>query len=217
VNAANAITLSRFPAPFIIAALLYLPFPGSRSLAFVLYLLTGLSDWLDGYIARRCEIVSNFGKFMDALGDKILTLGLFFSLLALRILPVGFLFPILLILCREFFVTGIRLVASSRGIVIPAERSGKIKTIVQMVSIGAFICSQAIFFDLTFLSVRLRAAAAFPMYAFGLLLFAIALVCTVESGIRYTIKYRRIFDGTGPLREEIIGREGASAGTGNGE
>jgi CDP-diacylglycerol--glycerol-3-phosphate 3-phosphatidyltransferase len=191
MNLANAITLARFPLLFIISALLYAPFPGACTLAFILYLLTGFSDWLDGYIARRYALVSNFGKFMDALSDKILMLGLFILFLALHIIPKIFLFPVLLVLGREFFVTGIRLVAASRNVVVAAERSGKIKTVVQMISVGAFICAQAIGHD--FQWVPFHAAAAWAMHIFGLALFLIAIVCAIESGIRYTIKYRHLF------------------------
>jgi CDP-diacylglycerol--glycerol-3-phosphate 3-phosphatidyltransferase len=191
MNPANALTLSRFPLLFVIALLLYAPFPGSCSLAFLLYLLTGFSDWLDGYVARRWAMVSNFGKFMDALTDKILMLGLFILFLTLRILPPPFLFPILLVLGREFFVTGIRLVAASRSVVVAAERSGKVKTIVQMVSVGALICAQAIGRDLR--ALPYHETAARTMHLFGLTLFLVAVVCAIESGIRYTVKYRFLF------------------------
>jgi CDP-diacylglycerol--glycerol-3-phosphate 3-phosphatidyltransferase len=197
VNLANLITLLRFPLLFVISFLLYFPFVGSRSLAFILYLLSGFSDWLDGYIARRCDMVSNFGKFMDALSDKILMLGLFIVLLTIGIIPSIFVFFILLVLGREFFVTGIRLVATSRNIIIAAERSGKIKTIIQMISVGALICSQAVYFDIRPLFPKICATSftylALALLIFGYVLFLIAVICAVESGIRYTIKYRFIF------------------------
>ncbi|MDR3316921.1 MAG: CDP-diacylglycerol--glycerol-3-phosphate 3-phosphatidyltransferase [Puniceicoccales bacterium] len=193
MNAANAITLSRFPFLFAIAGLLYAPFPFSHTLAFLLYLLTGLSDWLDGYVARHCAMVSNFGKFMDALSDKILMLGLFVLFLTIEILPRIAIFAVLAMLGREFFVTGIRLVAISRSIVIAAEQSGKIKTVIQMVSVGAFICEQAIDHDFRWLPFHLEVAGA--MHAFAMVLFVVGTVCAIESGIRYTVKYRSIFTG----------------------
>ncbi|MDR1437483.1 MAG: CDP-diacylglycerol--glycerol-3-phosphate 3-phosphatidyltransferase [Puniceicoccales bacterium] len=200
MNLPNLITLIRFPLLFIIALLLYFPFVGSRSLAFLLYLASGFSDWLDGYIARRCDMVSNFGKFMDALSDKILMLGLFIVLLVIGILPSIFVFLILFVLGREFFVTGIRLVAASRNIIISAERSGKIKTIIQMISVGSLICSQAVFFDGRFLlpsrCAPCLAYLAFALLLFGYVLFLVAVVCAIESGIRYTKKYRFIFSQT---------------------
>jgi CDP-diacylglycerol--glycerol-3-phosphate 3-phosphatidyltransferase len=132
---------------------------------------------------------------MDALSDKILMLGLFILLLAEEIVPKFFLFPVLLVLGREFFVTGIRLVAASRSVVIAAERSGKLKTIVQMVSVGAFICSQALAHDFHWLPFH--GALALALHWFGMVLFAVATYCALESGIRYTVKYRFIFNGDG--------------------
>ncbi|MDR1436365.1 MAG: CDP-diacylglycerol--glycerol-3-phosphate 3-phosphatidyltransferase [Puniceicoccales bacterium] len=195
MNAANAITISRFPLLFAVAILLYAPFPGSRTMAFILYLITGFSDWADGYVARRCAIVSNFGKFMDALSDKILTLGLFILFLTIGVLPPPFLFAVLVILGREFLITGLRLVAASRNVVIAAERSGKIKTIFQMVSIGALICAQSISFD--FRRLPWSATLAVAMWYFGVALFAVAFYCAIESAVRYIVRYRFVFDGNG--------------------
>ncbi|MDR2667904.1 MAG: CDP-diacylglycerol--glycerol-3-phosphate 3-phosphatidyltransferase [Puniceicoccales bacterium] len=195
MNAANMITISRFPLLFVVAALLYAPFPGSRSAAFILYLLTGFSDWADGYVARRCAMVSNFGKFMDALSDKILTLGLFILFLTIGVLPKPFLFAVLVILGREFTITGLRLVAASRNVVIAAERSGKIKTIFQMVSIGALICAQAIRYDMH--SMAHSGEFALAMWYFGIVLFAIAFYCAISSAIRYLVRYHSVFDGDG--------------------
>jgi CDP-diacylglycerol--glycerol-3-phosphate 3-phosphatidyltransferase len=192
VNAANIITLSRFPLLFVIVVLLYCPFVFARTAAFIIYLLTGFSDWLDGYIARHCSIVSNFGRFMDALSDKILTLGLLIFFLTMGILPSIALFAVLLVLGREFFVTGLRLLAISKNIVISAERSGKIKTIIQMVAIGALICAEAIAHDFTF--VPFSGTFALAMHMFGVILFIIATFCAVESGVRYATKYSSLLD-----------------------
>ncbi|MDR0678979.1 MAG: CDP-diacylglycerol--glycerol-3-phosphate 3-phosphatidyltransferase [Puniceicoccales bacterium] len=196
VNGANIITLSRFPLLFVIVGLLYAPFPGSRSLAFVLYLFTGFTDWLDGYVARRRAIVSNFGKFMDALSDKILTLGLFIFFLTDGTLPPLFLFAVLLMLGREFLVTGLRLVAASRNVVIAAEWSGKIKTILLMVSIGALICARAMSHDFQWIPqifVQL-------MHWFGIFLFCAGFYCTVDSGVRYLIRHRSVLTSDGGRR-----------------
>lgn len=188
MNGANIITLSRFPLLFVIVGLLYVPFPGSRTIAFILYLFTGFTDWLDGYVARRRAMVSNFGKFMDALSDKILTLGLFIFFLTDGTLPPPFLFAVLLMLGREFLVTGLRLVAASRSVVIAAEWSGKIKTILLMVSIGALICAQAMAHDFPWIPQILVQL----MYWFGIFLFCVGFYCTVDSGIRYLVRHRSV-------------------------
>jgi CDP-diacylglycerol--glycerol-3-phosphate 3-phosphatidyltransferase len=129
---------------------MYFRIPFGSTLCFLLYLVAALSDWLDGYLARRCDIVSTFGKFMDALADKVFMIGLFISILVLGILPRWALFLVLIIVGREFLVTGLRLVAASRGIVIVAERVGKVKTVMKIVAIGVFILWWAIVRDFRF-------------------------------------------------------------------
>lgn len=192
MNLANLITISRLPFLFVIAALLYFPFPLSRTLAFLLFLLTGFSDWIDGYLARRRQIVSNFGKFMDALSDKILVLGLFIVFLVLDLLSRDAIFFVLLVLAREFFVTGIRLVAVTKDIIISAEQSGKIKTIFQLVSIGAIILEQALVYDFGGYGFSLSLANLF--HSFGLILFYLSSVMALISGLKYTVKYRFVFN-----------------------
>ena len=123
----NLLTLSRIPILFGVVGSLYLPFAGSSSLAFVLFIIGALTDWADGYYARKQGLVSNFGKLMDALTDKVFMVGLFISLLVIGILPEWTLPLLLLILSREFLITGLRLVAASEGVVLAAERSGNIR------------------------------------------------------------------------------------------
>jgi len=122
VNLPNLLTLSRIPILFGIVALLYAPFPGARTLAFLLFIIGALTDWADGYFARKQGLVSNFGKLMDALTDKVFMVGLFVALLAADKLPAWTLPLLLLILSREFLITGLRLVAASWGIVLAAEK-----------------------------------------------------------------------------------------------
>lgn len=118
VNIPNIISVSRILMLFVIVGLLYVPLHGAATVAFVLFIIGAATDWLDGYIARKYDIVSNFGKIIDALTDKIYVVGLFVSLLALNFLPKGSIFLILLIIGREFIVTGLRLVAASKGIIL---------------------------------------------------------------------------------------------------
>ena len=100
--------------------------PWIRTAALIVFLFAALTDWLDGWLARKFGQVSEFGKFMDALSDKVLTLGMFISLLALDEIGRWALFPILLILAREFLITGLRLVAAGRGKTLAAEKVGKL-------------------------------------------------------------------------------------------
>ncbi|MDR2372431.1 MAG: CDP-diacylglycerol--glycerol-3-phosphate 3-phosphatidyltransferase [Puniceicoccales bacterium] len=193
MNIANCVTLSRIPLLFIVVALMYFRIPFGSTLCFFVYLLAALSDWLDGYLARRCDMASTFGKFMDALTDKIFMIGLFVSILVMGILPRWTLFFVLIIIGREFLVTGVRLVASSRGIVLVAERTGKIKAVMQVVTIGFFILWRMIQQDLPF----------FPdwfgelIYEIALILFWVSTYLTISSGCYYIGRYRYLFDDPG--------------------
>lgn len=199
MNLPNLLTLSRIPILFGIVALLYLPFQGASTLAFVLFVLGALTDWADGYVARKQGLVSNFGKLMDALTDKVFMVGLFISLLAAGVLPPWVLPLLLLILSREFLITGLRLVAASSGIVLAAEKSGKHKTVSQIVS--AILLLMAV-------AVRKDFPEALPewvgdsLHLGGLAFFVIATVLTVSSGTQYMVKYWSVFTGEGESKDE---------------
>ncbi|HCJ11738.1 MAG: CDP-diacylglycerol--glycerol-3-phosphate 3-phosphatidyltransferase [Verrucomicrobia bacterium GWF2_51_19] len=187
MNVANLITLSRFPMLFVIVALLYLPWRFTASLAFVFFVMTAMTDWLDGYIARRWKMVSNFGKLMDALLDKILSMGLFISLLSLDVLPKWTTFLVIIILAREFFVTGLRLVAASRGDVLEADKRGKQKTVTQILAIGALLLAFALKNDwANLLSPKIIAF----VYDVGVIIFCVATYWTISSGTYYFLKYK---------------------------
>ena len=125
---------------FLIAWLMIINTPLANRWVLGIFILSALTDWLDGYLARRLQQITDFGKFADALADKVLTAGLFVSLAALQRLPESWgLLAVLLIITREFMVTGLRLVAAGRGLVMAAEGLGKFKTLIQMLSIGLFL------------------------------------------------------------------------------
>lgn len=172
--------------------MLYLPFEGADSLAFVFFVIGALTDWADGYVARKQGLVSNFGKLMDALTDKVFMVGLFISLLAIGELPGWCLPLLLLILSREFLITGLRLVAASSGIVLAAEKSGKHKTVMQIVAAVLLLLA---------LAVREDFPNAIPqmggdvLHWAGLASFVLATILTVTSGTQYMVKYWSVFTG----------------------
>ena len=192
MNLANLLTLSRIPILFGVVGFLYLPFTGASSLAFVLFLIGALTDWADGYYARKKGLVSNFGKLMDALTDKVFMVGLFISLLAIGVLPEWTLPLLLLILSREFLITGLRLVAASDGLVLAAEKSGKHKTVSQMVAAILLLLAVAVRADF---SEQLPLIVGDVLYWGGLSFFVIATLLTVSSGLQYIVKYWSIFTG----------------------
>jgi len=198
MNLPNLLTLSRIPLMVIVVALLHpwngQPTPWAWSTALVLFLFGALTDWLDGWLARKLGQISDFGKFMDALVDKIFTMGTFVSLLALGVVGLWALFPILLILSREFLITGLRLVAAAQGKTLAAEKAGKIKTVMQIASISLFIAEGAIIND--FQSSRFAEDPSFWSHLIGQaadITLLLACLLTVYSGINYLIKYWNIF------------------------
>jgi len=198
MNLPNLVTLSRIPGAFLIAVLLYSDWFGAASLAFVLFIVCAISDWLDGYLARKMNQVSTFGIFMDALADKIWVLGVLIALTDRKlILPDRDIFPVLVllvILTREFLITGMRLVAATRGVIVAAERGGKHKTLTQIIAISVFLLIHVLETDLnriTPVDLHQIAHDILIYLAFGFYLLATFL--TVLSGARYFVKYRHIF------------------------
>ena len=186
MNLANLLTLSRIPLMFIIVGLLYLDWTGAATLAFLLFVVAGVTDWLDGLVARKQGLVSTFGILMDALTDKVLMLGLMIALVDLDKISI---FLVLLILGREFMITGMRLVAATKGVVVSAERSGKQKTMTQILSIGAFLFADMVRTDLeVWLNMDLTEFAQWGDWV-GMGLFLLATVITLTSGYSYFRKY----------------------------
>ncbi len=192
MNLPNVLTLSRIPILFGIVAFLYAPFTGASTIAFVLFVIGALTDWADGYYARKQGLVSNFGKLMDALTDKVFMVGLFITLLAAHKLPAWTLPLLLLILSREFLITGLRLVAASSGVVLGAEKSGKHKTVSQIVAAILLLLAIAVRNDFPEL---LPVVVGDVLHLGGVVFFCIATLLTVSSGTQYMVKYWSIFTG----------------------
>jgi len=186
LNLPNILTLSRIPCLFVVVSLLCASWAGSQILAFGFFLLGSLTDWLDGFLARRYGMISNFGRLMDALTDKVFIVGSCVAFLSVSILPSWGLFAVLIIITREFFVTGLRLVAATQGRVIAAEKAGKLKTITQMVSLSILLGVRAAETDfIGYLPVDWLYSCKLLGYA----LFLVATVLTIYSGLGYLIRY----------------------------
>lgn len=186
-NPANLLTLSRLPLLFLCVALLYYPNRWYATYACIVYAIASITDWLDGYVARQWRFKSDLGAFMDALMDKIFTLGVFTSLLVLSILPKHALFAVLLIVSREFTITGLRTVAASKNVIIPAQGEGKIKTALQMISTTCllvwFALKQDFYYKYTLEDIMW-------IYYLGYIMFLLATVLTVVSGAIYLVRFR---------------------------
>ena len=120
----------------VIVLLLYLPEDGCRIAAGILFILASLTDYLDGHIARKHNLVTDFGKFIDPVADKLLVLTTLIMLIHRQMMPAWI---VIVILCRELAVDGLRMVAVTKGKVIAAGPLGKWKTACQMVLISAML------------------------------------------------------------------------------
>ncbi|MDR2778752.1 MAG: CDP-diacylglycerol--glycerol-3-phosphate 3-phosphatidyltransferase [Puniceicoccales bacterium] len=189
MNLANCITLLRIPLLFLIVLLMYVDFPGSATLSIILFIFCGITDWLDGHLARKYKIISTLGTFMDALMDKIFMIGIMVALLALRILPLWTLFLILLVIGREFLITTLRLVAATQNVIIAANMSGKVKTVIQIVSTGIMILWFALTRDF---GHWLKPHYISWIRNSGILLFLYSTYLTISSGIFYTMSHRKL-------------------------
>jgi CDP-diacylglycerol--glycerol-3-phosphate 3-phosphatidyltransferase len=141
MNLPNQLTLARlFATPFFVVALA-LPFRGSATLALALFLAASLTDWLDGWIARRRGLITRFGQLMDPLADKVLTASAFICLVPLGDFPA---WAATLIIAREFLITGLRTLAAQQGRVLAADCLGKHKTVWQIASILLLLVLRAL-------------------------------------------------------------------------
>jgi CDP-diacylglycerol--glycerol-3-phosphate 3-phosphatidyltransferase len=136
MNWANRLTLSRLLLTIVFVAALNSSWHYGRTLALVVFLLAGISDFVDGEIARRYGIVTNFGKLMDPLADKIMVAAAFISLVPLKAVPA---WAATAVVARDFLITGLRMMAGAKGKILPAERFGKQKTSWQVVTVIFFL------------------------------------------------------------------------------
>lgn len=184
----NLLTLSRIPFLFLVTGCLFLPSPGPL-LALVFFIIAAATDWADGWLARKTGDVSDFGKLMDALADKILMVGMIIVLLSTGLLPQWCLFLVLLIVTRELWITGLRMVAANRGVVLAAEKLGKYKTVFQILAAAFLLLGQSLRVDF---SLPASGTIVNVVDGVGLTAFVIATILTVVSGTVYLWKYRAL-------------------------
>ena len=132
MNTPNKLTLMRTLMVPIFILCMYLDFNNSRLIATAIFAVASFTDFLDGHIARRDNLVTNFGKFADPLADKILVCSAMIMLVSTGEMPA---WAVIIIIAREFIISGFRLIASDNGVVIAASYWGKFKTTFQMIMI----------------------------------------------------------------------------------
>ena len=181
MNTPNKLTLLRIIlVPFFILFLLWEQVPYHTLWALILFAVASFTDLLDGKIARRQDIVTNFGKFLDPLADKVLVISGLICFVQMGLVDAA---AVIIIVAREFLVTSIRLVAADNGHVIAASGLGKLKTAFTMVAVVGimFLCILAEFAVLP---------VGFPLVLVSEVLIWVAVVLTLISGIDYLVKNR---------------------------
>lgn len=138
MNVPNQLTVARFGLTVVFLVALFSGLPYHDSVALLIFVIASLTDYFDGKIARRDNLITDFGKLMDPLADKILTGSAFIAFVGLELMPA---WMVIIIVARELAITGLRLLAASKNIVLAAERFGKHKTISQITAIIAVLVS----------------------------------------------------------------------------
>lgn len=187
MNIPNKITISRIIliplfmffllAPIDLGSVLIVNYdlPVAHLIGALLFIIAASTDWLDGYYARKYNLVTNFGKFLDPLADKLLMTAALIALVELMLLPAWI---AIVIISREFAVTGIRLVAAADGQVIAASNLGKWKTVFQIIAVAALMLHNLPF-----------ELIGFP---FATIVVWIATILTIISGWDYFVKNKHI-------------------------
>ncbi len=175
MNLANKLTITRILLVPVFLLMFYLPIEHNTVYAAIIFIIASITDSLDGYVARKYDLISNFGKFIDPIADKLLV-----TAALIILVQVGRLDAIvaIIMISREFIISGFRLVAAVEGVVIAAGWLGKVKTVLQIIAIVAMLFSDS------FLS-----AWSFPFADFVMWL---AVIFSVVSAIEYFARNKEV-------------------------
>ena len=172
MNIANKITTLRLILIPVFVAFYY--FMGrDNNIAAIIFIIASLTDALDGHLARSRNLITNFGKFVDPLVDKVLTMDAFIVLVEGQIIPS---WAVIIIIARELIITGFRTLAADQGITIAASMWGKAKTTSQMIALVCLLLDVEVLNNI------------------GIYIFYIAVILTVISGVDYIVKNKQVLD-----------------------
>ena len=217
MNVPNQLTTARFFLTGIFVVALSTNWPFHFTAGLIVFIVAGVTDYLDGSIARSRNLVTDFGKLMDPLADKIMVAAAFICLVPLHAIPP---WVAILVIAREFLITGLRLLAAGKGTILPSERLGKHKTAWQIITVIFFllllslqewqrtgIISSTLLGPLPFLwdkggsvtivpvgNTGVSYAQTFLWVYGGGVIIAITLGLTITSGFRYLWKHRSLID-----------------------
>ena len=174
INLPNAVTMLRVCIIPVLFFLLFNPGRFWSLIIAILFIMAALTDLLDGYLARRYHIVTNIGKFLDPIADKIIVNTAMILMIPIGRIPACI---VAIIIIRDFIIDGIRTIATSEGLIIEASKLGKRKTLCQIFALSALIIHYP------FLGAN--------AHAVGMVILSVALYLTIHSGIDYVLKFYR--------------------------
>lgn len=172
MNIANKVTTLRLILIPVFVAFYY--FMGrDNNIAAIIFIIASLTDALDGHLARSRNLITNFGKFVDPLVDKVLTMAAFIVLVEGQIIPA---WAVIIIIARELIITGFRTLAADQGITIAASMWGKAKTTSQMIALVLLLLNSQL------------------LNGIGMYVYYLAVILTVISGVDYLVKNKKVLD-----------------------
>ncbi len=172
MNIANKVTVLRLLL-IPVFLVLYYNYGTTYNIAAIVFVIASLTDALDGHLARSRNLVTTFGKFVDPLVDKLLTMAAFVVLVESGIIPA---WAVIIIIARELIITGFRTLAADKGITIAASKWGKLKTTSQMISLVLLLLNNT------------------SLNQIGVYVFYIAVLLTIISGLDYIVKNKEVLD-----------------------
>ena len=181
MNTPNKITMARICLIPIFLIFLFQQTALCSYIALGIFIIASTTDGIDGHIARKYNLVTNFGKFVDPLADKLLVTSAFISFIQFGLMPA---WAVILIIAREFIITSLRVVAISQGKVIAASMSGKVKTTIQILTVCVIL----------FFSVTPFSLGAFTNQTLMFIFILASVVITVYSGADYLIRNRHVIN-----------------------
>lgn len=181
MNLPNKLTISRIILTFVFLLFLFGHGPAYKIAALFVFLLAALTDLLDGYLARSRNMITYFGRLMDPIADKILTLSAFFAFIEMELIPA---WMVIIIVLRELIITGLRVLALTKKVVLPAEEGGKHKTVSQMSAIIIIL-----------ISLIMKDAGFSPSFLETVIYAAmlVTVAFTLASGSTFFYKNRALF------------------------
>ena len=191
MNLANKLTIMRIILiPLFLVFILVKDIPYGSLIALLIFVLASITDKVDGYIARSRNQITNFGKFMDPLADKMLVISALIALVECGLIPS---WMVIVIIAREFAISGLRMLAASEGLIVAASWWGKIKTVIQIAATMALLLrlnDDQIGFVKEFFESN-GVLIGFINYV-PMTLMVLSVIATVVSGIDYFIKNRKV-------------------------